>query len=175
MPGLAETEFCRPIDCAQIGSGTVEKEIEADASECEALARRFGLLTINNLSAKISMRQSMNGLIHLTGRLSADVVQECVVTLESVPATLDEPFEQHYTMRPMDDGDELLPFDDEDAPEPVENGMIDLGEAVAQQLAIALDPYPRLTNAEFDPGVPVPEDDERPKPLAAIAKLPLRH
>ena len=174
MTGLAETEFCRPIDCAQIGNGTFVKEIEAGPAECEALAGRFGLLAINSLSAKLSVRHSMNGLIHLRGRLTAEVVQECVVSLEAVPAKLDEPFEQYFTMRAADDGDEMLPLDDEEAPEPLDGGLLDLGEAVAQHLAVALDPYPRLTSARFDQGDPVQLEDERPKPLAAIAKLPLR-
>ena len=174
MSGQIGTEFCRPIECAQIGNGKYIKEIEADEAERAALAVRFGLLALDSLSAKLSIRCTMDGLIRVEGRLKADVVQECVVTLKPVRAQLDEPFEQFYTTRPPEIADDLLPFDDEEAPEPVENGVLDLGEAVAQQLALAIEPYPRRSDARFEAMDDAVNEDPPHRPLAGIAKLPLR-
>ena len=101
------------------------------------------------------------------------VEQSCVVTLEPVRQAV----EASLDLRILDEGG--VPADDDpDSPDEIESagGMVDLGEAVAEQLALALDPYPRAAGAElpeFDPPEePVaPEPPAKPNPFAALAKL----
>jgi uncharacterized metal-binding protein YceD (DUF177 family) len=107
--------------------------------------------------------------IRLEASLAAAVVQECVVTLEPVPAELSEDFTIIYGAPAAED--ELLErglAEDGDF-EPLAGAEIDIGEAVAQQLSLALDPYPRA------PGASLPADEDAPAvvehPFAALAKL----
>jgi uncharacterized metal-binding protein YceD (DUF177 family) len=84
--------------------------------------------------------------------LEARVVQSCVVTLEPVVADVADSFTLYYAEEVVPPGHAVdLPIEDEDWPEPIEDGRIDVGEAVAQQLALALDPYPRAPGARLDP------------------------
>ncbi|HEX7007777.1 MAG TPA: DUF177 domain-containing protein [Alphaproteobacteria bacterium] len=148
----ARPEFSRVVDCAALATGPVRRAIEAGEAERQALAERFGLVALKALRAEVTLAPTTAGQIRLDGRLAARVVQACVVTLESVEAEIAESFTLFYAdevappARAVD-----LPIDDEAWPEPIEDGRIDVGEAVAQQLALALDPYPRAPGARLDP------------------------
>ncbi len=89
-------------------------------------------------------------MIRLQGHLSADVVQSCVVTLGPVPAHLEVDFEMSFSASAVEPAVADLDPLAEEGPEPIPEGVIDLGEAVAQQLAIALDPYPRAPGASLE-------------------------
>ena len=104
--------------------------------------------------------------LRLTGRLTAAVTQQCVVTLDPAPAEIDEDFEILYGA-PEDDRDiDLAPTAEQDELEPLTGDTLDIGEAVAQELALNLDPYPRA------PGVPEAPDDVSAAP--AGEKSPAR-
>lgn len=106
-----------------------------------ALAKRFGLESIGRLEGNLAVVRAGPGAT-ATGRLVADVVQSCVVSGEPVPAHVDETIDLRF--EPLDEaGDEVELEADALDVMPVENDAIDLGEALAQALAVALDPYPR--------------------------------
>ena len=138
--GASTPEFSWPVTLSRMGRQGVFP-IEAKPEERQALARRFGLLALDRLTAEVRLTRRAGGLIELTAELSADVVQACVVSLEPVPATLTESFSLFYAETAQDDPANMLPEDE--IIEIYENDTIDIGEAVAQQLALALDPYPR--------------------------------
>lgn len=154
-PSRNPNEFSRTIEVGRLEQGEVAQSIEADAAEREALARRFGLLTLDRLSAEVILRRVGHGpVVRVEGRLSADVAQSCVVSLEPVASRIEQDFvllyapEKHVASMGHvleEDGAEM-----DDWPEPFEDGRIDIGEAVAQQLALALDPYPRRPEARLD-------------------------
>jgi uncharacterized metal-binding protein YceD (DUF177 family) len=141
-------EFSRPIAADQIGPQETEREIGATAAERAALAERFGLLALDRLTARLRLRRG-GGLVHVQGCFEAEVVQACVVTLEPVRAQLSEDFVVAFgAARPAPAGEVIIGLDEEDPVEELTDGQIDLGEVVAQQLAVALDPYPRAPGAE---------------------------
>lgn len=172
-----EPEFARPLAADSIGSQPQHREIAAEVGEREALARRFGLLSLDRLNASLELRRHAGDVIGLTGQLVGDVVQSCVVSLAPVAAHIEVDFEASYrageTQLPQVDVDPL----GRDGPEPLIDGQIDLGEAVAQQLAIALDPYPRAPGAALHPGQLAGADEQTGKsqPFAALAALKKRH
>ncbi len=143
-----------------VAGGEVVREIEASPGECRALATRFELVAIDRLSATIRLGRLDGGpMVRVRGRLSADVVQACVVTLEPVPAHVVEEFgalfapEAVISARAHEESGDLLqdPFSlDEDLPEAMAGGGIDIGELTAQHLSLALDPYPRRPGVTFD-------------------------
>lgn len=141
-------EFSRIVRLNEIGDGTRERVIEADAQERAALARRFGLLALDRLEARLHIVPEGKSWL-LSGTLRADVAQACVATGEPVPATLDLPFAVRF-VRDLESGDteEIeLSEDDCDLME-LDGERIDMGETVAQSLALNLDPYPRAPGAE---------------------------
>jgi uncharacterized metal-binding protein YceD (DUF177 family) len=142
-------EFSRPIAAESIGSQQQVHEISADAQERRQLAERFGLLALERLDATLELRRHAGDVIQATGRLRADVVQSCVASLAPVPAHLEVKFEVSYSAAAADSPEVELDPLAEDPPEPVIGGAIDLGEAVAQQLAVSLDPYPRAPGAAW--------------------------
>jgi hypothetical protein len=152
-------EFSRVVPEEAVAGGEVVRQIEAGPGECRALAARFGLVAVDHLDAVVRLRRLDGGrMVRVRGRLSADVVQTCVVTLEPVPARVVEEFGALFAppamipvAGPDDSGDLVLdPFAlDEDAPEAMTGAGIDIGELTAQHLSLALDPYPRRPGATF--------------------------
>lgn len=137
-------EFSRRFALDTIGSIPRAVTVEASAQECAAVAARFGLVALESLNAAATLVASASG-IETTGRFIADVVQSCVVTGEPVATHFDETF----TLRFVDpellvsDADEIELSDDDCDLIEMDAGAVDLGEAVAQTLGLALDPFPR--------------------------------
>jgi uncharacterized metal-binding protein YceD (DUF177 family) len=170
-------EFSRPIDLDRISDVEAVHDIAATAEECAALAKRFGLISIERLEARLKLRRRRGkALLRLSGHFSADVTQSCVVTVEPVPGHVEDDFTVLYG--DVDQGGEVLIDPQEEADfEPLPSGTLDMGETVAQEFAMALDPYPRAPGAGVPPmasGEGTAEDGEdRPRehPFAVLAKL----
>lgn len=146
-------EFSRRADVSRMGRLEHRMEIKANAEERAALAKRFDLVELAELSAQLVLKKRGDGspgagAVEMTGRWHARLAQRCVVTLEPVWAELGDDVRLFFGESPAAVAAD--PLDDEGWPEPIENGVIDAGEAVAQLLGVALDPYPRA------PGLPPP-------------------
>lgn len=168
-----QVEFSRLVSADQIGPQETEREIVANAAERARLAERFGLVALDGLTAVLHLRRSRSGLLYLRGRIEADVVQPCVVTLEPVRSQVAESFAVTFgTSRRSTANDVVIAVDEQDPPEELIDGRIDLGEAVVQQLAVALDPYPRAPEADgvFEPAdrARTGEADAASGPFAAL-------
>jgi Large ribosomal RNA subunit accumulation protein YceD len=154
-----QSEFHRPLPADNLPMAGRPFGIEAGPDERAALARRFGIVTINRLRAEGVVRPEANGRrVRLDGRLSAEVVQTCVVTLEPVTVVIDIALERLYGYDVAPDSEEragevFLDLADDLPAEPLTDGVLDIGAAAAEQLALELDPYPRKPGAVFD-GVP---------------------
>jgi hypothetical protein len=165
-------EFSRFIEADSVGARPVERQISANGEERAALARRFGLVAIDRLEAELALRRAGNGVIHVNGTVRAEVVQSCVVTLEPVPARVEERFVADFadTAEPPAEADEI-DFDAADPPEPIRNGHIDLGELAAEHLALGLDPYPRAPGASLPGDASPAEPADRPiNPFSILKK-----
>jgi uncharacterized metal-binding protein YceD (DUF177 family) len=167
-------EFSRPFPWGTIGKQERREEVQATPQECTALAGRFGILAIEAVSASLRLRQESGGAVRVRGRLTATVVQPCVVTLEPVHQKVDEAVDLRF----LPPGAEL--DDDPDGPDeiPTENDILELGEALAEQLSLALDPYPRSPGASLEEGFSIGEDEAapespapRPNPFAVLKGL----
>lgn len=167
-------EFSRLVDCRNLSSGPVRHIVEANAAERDALARRFGLLALDELRAELELTRNLAGRVRLAGTLFARVVQACVITLEPVAAAIQEEFTEYFADLPPDSVIPAdLPLDDEDAPEALIEGHLDLGETVAQHLVLALEPYPRVPGAGIDEryaGTDEPSSAGAGSPFAALAR-----
>ena len=123
--------------------------ITADVAERTALAKRFGLVSINSLDADLTLVPE-GKTVNVRGRLRAAVVQSCAVSGEDLPVTIDEAVVLRFipaglTSQP----DEEIELDADDCDEIEMDGtQFDLGEAVAQSLALAIDPFAVGPDAE---------------------------
>ncbi len=144
---MYDPEFSRLIAIEGISPDKVRYEkIEATPEECEALAKRFDLRKISGLKARLNIRRIPGGdIVRLEGAFEADIIQACVVSLQDVPAHIQGSFETFFTEDASKAADETTfdPESAEDLPELAVNGQIDLGEIVAQYLALDIDIYPR--------------------------------
>lgn len=169
---MSATEFSRVVPLDTIGDAPRAMTLEADADERLALARRFRLVAIETLSAALSFSRKA-GVVTATGRLTATVVQSCVATGAPVSETLDEPFEVMFLPQPT----EARPDEEIELGESemdvvfYEGGVIDLGEAVAETLALALDPYPRAPDAETALKAAGVKSEAEAGPFGALASL----
>lgn len=164
------SEFPRPVDLTRIGEVAVRLEIEANSVERAALAKRFGIPAIESLRATLALQRVRGGVaVKLSGVLSADVTQACVVTLEPVPQHVEEEFEILYSDSVTDEQSAIGAVSDIAWPEPLPDGALDVGEAVAAQLSLALDPYPRAPGVALEPRWT--GEGESAKPFAALNKL----
>jgi len=168
----AAPEMSRPVALGQIGAGGLEREVVATQAECAAIAARLRIPAVAALSCRFRLTALGGGLVAAEGALAARVTQECVVTTDPFEADLQEAFRVRFVLEdrfvePNDDDPLDLDADDE---LPYAGSHIDLGEAAVEQLALALDPYPRSPDAAL-PEAPEEEEDESPaSPFAALAR-----
>jgi uncharacterized metal-binding protein YceD (DUF177 family) len=171
---MSTLEFSRPIALDRIGLKEKSYEITADEAERAALAKRLGIPAVTAFDATIRLRlTSGGGIVRLSGHIKAAVTQICGVSLEPFAAPVEEDFTRLYS---VDAGDEMtevvVEVDEDDVPDPIENGHIDMGEAAAEHLALALDPFPRAPGVAFTEVVEIEAEPEPPRsPFAALAGL----
>ncbi len=141
------SEFSRMIDLRSLGNDPVR--LEASEAEREALARRFGIVAIGSLVAEVVLEPVKKG-IEATGRLDAEIVQSCAVSAEDVAVTVSEPLALRFVpARGPNRPDEEVELSAEELDEIEYTGtQFDLGEAVAQSLALAIDPFLEGPGAE---------------------------
>ena len=139
-------EFSRLQRLDQLGGGEMRVPVEANDRERAALAKRFGLIAIDHLSAEYALRREAIG-VRATGTLRAEVAQACVVTGEPCPGRIEEEFALRFLPEGSESGEDV-----ELSPDALDTmffsgGAIDLGEAAAETMALALDPFPRSPTA----------------------------
>ncbi|MDX2144246.1 MAG: DUF177 domain-containing protein, partial [Rhodospirillaceae bacterium] len=168
-------EFSRPVEVLQLSAQGRSYDIAADAAERKLVAQRLAVLDLPKLGASFVVKPLGAGAVEVSGRFAADVVQQCVVSLEPLPVSVSQDVLVTFSREIDVDGEgaELELSPDEDTPEIIVDGQVDLGEIAVEQLALHLDPYPRAPGARFEPvavGAAIP-DSATVSPFAALAKL----
>jgi uncharacterized metal-binding protein YceD (DUF177 family) len=165
-----------PVGVAQIPDTGLHRAFEASEATRAALADIAGLREIMSASASFDLKLKSGGRVHVTGEVRAQVGQICVVTLDPIENEIDEaidlmfaPPEQIPSLSFLTE--EAAATDEEvpDPPEPIVNGVIDLGRLATDVLLLAIDPYPRRRDAVFEP--PVETIDPADHPFAALKAL----
>ena len=164
--------FRRMISVTKIGDSGLAQTISASPADFANIAAYLDIAGVKTLTAEIALTRWRGKGVRLTGQLKADVVQNCVVTLDPIDAHIEAAFERRYLppdKLEAETEDEQGIFVDptaEDPPEPLGH-EIDAGEILVEELSLNLDPYPRK------PGVAFHGDDAptRENPFAVLAKL----
>jgi uncharacterized metal-binding protein YceD (DUF177 family) len=165
-----------PVIVAQIPEGGLHRDFEADPATREAMAEIAGLREVLLAQASLDVTPESGGRVHVAGRVRARIGQTCVVTLDPIENEIDEPIDLVFAPPEQipqlaDLVDEAAESDGEipDPPEPIINGMIDLGRLATDALFLAIDPYPRRPDAIFE--LPVVDADPEDHPFAALKAL----
>lgn len=168
-----------PIRVEAIRPRGTEVVVRAEPEQLPAIATLLGLVSIEALEARYTLTR--NGeRAKLDGRITARLHQACVVTLDPFPVQLDVPVQLDFApeedvaafarRNDRDDAEidiEVL-LNEDDPPEPIVDGVIDLGGITLEFLALALDPYPRKPGVSFEASA---GDTGTESPFAALAKL----
>ena len=186
MKDTTPVEFSRLQAADSLGDHPYTATIEATPAERQALARRLELDDLEHLSAAFTLTRQSKNRVRLAAEVKARLCQTCSVTGE--PFEHDDAFavtrdfiserDYHPTTNPDMDPDE------DDPPDPIIDGRIDIGEAVSEELALRIDPFARKPGAVFAPDAPrdaagsvilgdgaAPEDDTPPSPFAVLRQL----
>jgi uncharacterized metal-binding protein YceD (DUF177 family) len=157
-------EFSRPFALSRIRAKELTVVVQATPEECAAVAARMELPSIQSLECRFELSHEADGVTILAdGHLIAEVTQTCVTSAEDFAARVEEPFMIRFVPAgtERDDPDPDLPDEI-----PYAGDTIDLGEATAEQLGLALDPWPRIEGAT----VPLIEDEDDSSPFGILAE-----
>jgi hypothetical protein len=157
-------EFSRPVTVATIRPGGETLTLSPTEAEAAALARRLGVEAVRGLVAEVTVKARGKGVVSARGRLRARLDRLCVVSLAPLEEAIDERFTVLF--RPEAEAESGAGADrgpgkvaaaevaldaEADDEEPYAGGVIDIGEHVAQTLALVLDPWPRAEGASLPP------------------------
>jgi uncharacterized metal-binding protein YceD (DUF177 family) len=168
----------RPIMTTDVPGDGRHVIIRATDDEIAALIAFAGIEAIDAFAAEVDVKPWGKTGFRVTGKVSAAVVQACVVTLEPVNGRVDEPIEvklapigdaERYQPKPLPDGAIVVDMDADDSPDFFDGPTIDVGAIVVEFFVLGLDPYPRKQGVEFEP-LPDPGKAEI-SPFAKLAVL----
>jgi Large ribosomal RNA subunit accumulation protein YceD len=169
--------FSRPVAIADLPSRGRDITVEASPEERALVARDFNLLAVEHLGGRYHVRRTSSGA-KVRGEMKARIRQNCVVSLEPFDTDLEEPVELAFAAaatarQPFigEDGVISVSLDEEDPPEPLVDGKVDLGAVTLEFLALGLDPYPRKPGVDFSSEFTPKsgDDDKPPSPFAVLA------
>jgi len=168
-----------PVAVAQIPETGLHRDIAADQAIRSAIADVGDLREVLSAQASFDVTPKSGGRFHVTGHVRARIGQTCVVTLDPMESDIDvaidlifAPPEQIPQMAALVEEAEHSNGETPDPPEPIENGVIDLGRLATDALYLAVDPYPRKPDAVFEPLVEAADPEDHP--FAALKALKVR-
>lgn len=165
-------ELSKIIKLSDIGGAALTGQIIANDDQLKALAKRFDLPSIESIAADYRL-EAKEHEIKFTGNIQSDLHQACAISGQPFPVQIAEAFnivfEEKNDTPPSEEEIELAP-EDCDVIE-YEAAQIDLGEAIAQTLYLALDPYPRGPDADSVAEKKGLKSEEEAGPFGALAAL----
>jgi uncharacterized metal-binding protein YceD (DUF177 family) len=177
MDETVKIEFSRMLPLDKVGQTPLTYHVHAEPGELKALGHRFKIVSVDSLDADFVIRKcDAPKSFEIDGTITAQVVQQCIVTLEDVPESLHFPVRLIYRhgiddLLDSEENDHLVVDEDVDYEDLEGVEEIDLGELTSQYVALALNPYPRSPNAG---NVKVSVEEEavkRPNPFEVLQKL----
>ncbi len=168
----AEPELSRPVSLDRIAVRGTSLVVEADGAELAPIASRLGVPAVGTVRCRWAFREptGLTQVIDADGVLDAVVSRICVVTLEAFDEIVHEAFSVRFVPAGTESGSD---DEDPDTPDllPYAGSSIDLGEATVEQLALALDPFPRAPGAVLDRVIGVDSEDGEADGANPFARL----
>ncbi len=136
----------------EIPDAGLRQSREATESECARIAEVLDIIACRRLTSDFTIRATGKGHYRLAGKVTADVTQSCVVTVEPVQQVATGDFDVEFWPAgalPDVTADEIEALSAAEI-EPIEHGRIDVGRIVFETVSASLDPFPRKPGVEFD-------------------------
>lgn len=156
--------FSEVLRVNEIGAG-VTRRLVPDEVTRGRIVKALDLASLKAFESEISVMPAHTGWT-LSGRVKAVAEQVCGITLEPLPVTIDERFTVALIEQPETASEVEVTLED-DSPDVIEDGRIDLGQYAVEQLALNLDPFPRKPGAEFIP----PAEPAEISPFAVLKQI----
>lgn len=154
--------FSEIVRINEIGAG-LERHLVPDDAAKARIIKALDLASLSAFEADLRVAPGRVGWT-LTGRVTATLEQVCGITLDPLPVEVDERFSVDLVEAAEPEPDEIEVTIDDDAPDVIEDGRIDLGQYAVEQLTLTLDPFPRKPGAEFVQ----PEEPAEISPFAVL-------
>lgn len=181
----ADYPYSFKVNGDRLGDQVKPVKVEPNEAELARIAKAYDVDGIESLAADLTLKPWRKDGVRVSGTLTADVRQICVVTLEPFVQRLTDEIDRTFepvSSRPRrpkdlnDDGEVEIDLEGIDPPDVMVDGVLDLGALICEQLALNIDPFPRKPGAEFedlveDAGDAGESAEEKPSPFAALAKL----
>jgi uncharacterized metal-binding protein YceD (DUF177 family) len=174
-----KTPFSRTVELNAVPAAGLERSISANTAELAALADTYEIPEVRKLAADLTLSREPGGVIRVNGRVIAEIVQTCVVSLVPVEQSIDEPVDVRLveagspraeaSARPG--AEVMIDPDERDPPDIVIGPTLDLGAIVTEHFLLAVDPYPRAPDAELPAEAVDSSADAGDSPFAALARL----
>jgi uncharacterized metal-binding protein YceD (DUF177 family) len=164
--------FSHTIPAASVPRTGQTNVLKVSPAQREAIAAFLDLPLVESLDATVTITPARGGSFHVTGEIKASVHQLCGISLEPFPTAIHEQIDARFA--PDDRLESIVKkevertLEDEDPPEPLTNGMIDIGALAVEALALGLDPYPRKPGIE---AAVLGDNDVSESPFAVLAAL----
>ena len=161
---LPNREFSYAVFADDILPNPAICEFSPNESERKEIAVRVGVKSLDRADVKVECTRESGHIIYIRGEFSADITQECVVTLDPIKSTIGDEFEAWYSdkeqiasfkkaqheAKAKKEFIEMPMLEEREDPEPIEAGKIDLGELFVQYLSLAINPYPQMPGLQID-------------------------
>lgn len=174
----AENCFSRPVKVDRVKSKGLREKVSATPEECEELAEQLAIERVDAVNFNCVLMPWKKGGVHLKGQLTATIQEICVVTLEPFTTQISQEVKRYFE-RAGRSGVEIPVIDMEapenDVPDVLEDGKLDIGDIAIETLALCLLPHPRKPGAVFTDHVesdPDSKDDPaRKNPFDVLKQL----
>ena len=171
MSEVLESEWSHFIDADDVGPDKLRLSITPDKEARQNLVKRLGILGVDSIKADLELNREQGGMVvHVKGHILATLSQSCVVTLDPVKTKVNETFDAWYADpdqaialakvkhdKQVKANGETPIINEQEDPEKIIGGKIDLGEVVTQHLSLAIDPYPHKEGVKYEYGDDEPE------------------
>jgi len=170
--------FSRPFQVDKLGPNPKRIHLEANNDELRELEKRFDLKQMNFLKGEVILKRLSGQKIECKVTAKTKITQNCVVSLKPVVSSIDVSFRRVYgsaRVRENQGTEIIIDIDAVDELDPIVDGVIDLAEALAEELGLEIDPFPRAESTDFSDfgvGPDITEDEVQAKnPFTALAGL----
>lgn len=146
-------------------------DIEATPEERAAIAQELDLLTLDSLTAELYVRPWRKAGVRVVGTVRGTLSQACVVTLEPVPATVEEEIDIRLDPDASETSAVEVDIEAADPPELLDSDTVDVGAIALEHFALGIEPYPRAPGAVFEEEEGGEDAEAEPSPFAVLAAL----
>lgn len=166
MKTIPDGALSFPVSVQRLPQKGLNVKIEADERERAALRDFHDLQDVRSFTADLQIVPWKKDGIRVRGKVHADIVQACVVTLEPIETSIDADIDTLYVPEnsrlarlPVDEhGELIISPEGPDIPETFSGDSLDAGAIAEEFFELAIDPYPRKEDVQVSSAVPL--DDE---------------